>query len=63
MLYVMLEAKDAQKNATFTQKSTIPDGRRRQRNVEIKPTQPPVGVGMRLGLSSAITYNSKELKF
>ena len=31
MLYVMLEAKDAQKNATFTQKSTIPDGRRRRR--------------------------------
>ena len=55
MLYVMFEDMEAEENAIFAQKSTILDGRRRRRreNVEIKPPQPPVGVGDGLGLSSA----------
>ena len=57
MLYVMFEDMEAEENAIFAQKSTILDGRRRRRrreNVEIKPPQPPVGVGDRLGLSLAM---------
>ena len=56
MLYVMFEAMEAEENTIFAEKSTILDGRRRRRreNVEIKPPQAPVGVGNRLGLSSAI---------
>ena len=49
MLYVDMQVKE---KAVFTSKSTILDGRRRE-NVEIKPPQPPVGVGDGLGLSSA----------
>ena len=61
MLYVMFEAMEVKENAIFISKSTILDGRwccrrrRRRENVEIKPPRPPVGVGARLGLSSAIT--------
>ena len=64
MLYVMFEDMEAEENAIFAQKSTILDGRRRRRrrrrrgNVEIKPSQPPVGVGARLGLSSAKIYEA-----
>ena len=58
MLYVMFEAMEVKENAIFISKSTILDGRRcrrRRENVEIKPPQPPVGVGDGLGLSSAIS--------
>ena len=54
MLYVMFEAIENEENAIYAKKSTILDGRRRRENVEIKPPQPPVGVGDGLGLSSAI---------
>ena len=49
MLYVMFEPMEVKENAIFTLKSTILDGRRRCRrreNVEIKPLQPPVGIGV-----------------
>ena len=52
MLYIILQAMEVKENAIFTSKSTILDGRRRCRrreNVEIKPPQPPVGVGNGLG--------------
>ena len=66
MPYVMSEAMEAEENAIFAQKSTILDGRRRRprrrrrENVEIKPPQPPVGVGDRLGLSSAMRVSVLE---
>ena len=50
MLYVMFEAMEVKENAIFTLKSTILDGRRwcrrRRENVEIKPPQSPVGIGV-----------------
>ena len=50
----MFEAMEVKENAIFTLKSTILDGRRRRcllrrhrrENVEIKPPQPPVGIGV-----------------
>ena len=53
MLYETMEDEET---TILAEKSTILDGRRRRReNVEIKPPQPPVGVGDGLGLSSAIS--------
>ena len=51
MLYVMFEAMEVKENESFTSKSTILDGCRcrRQENVEIKPPQPPVGIGIGSG--------------
>ena len=52
MLYIMFEAMEVEENAIFTSKSTILDGRRcrrRRENVEIKPPQPPVGIGVGSG--------------
>ena len=51
MLYIMFDALEVEENAIFTSKSTILDGRRcrRQENVEIKPPQPPVGIGVGSG--------------
>ena len=53
MLYVMFEAMEVKENAIFISKSTILDGRRCRRhgreNVEIKPPQPPVGIGVGSG--------------
>ena len=40
---------EVKENAIFTLKSTILDGRRRRENVEIKPPQPPVGIGVGSG--------------
>ena len=64
MLYVTFETIEDEETTILAEKSTILDGRRRRprprrhgENVEIKPPQPPVGVGARLGLSSA-TYTS-----
>ena len=56
----------------WAKKSTILDDRRRRRyhhrhrrrrDVEIKPPQPPVGDGARLGLSSAIYNPEVSLHF
>ena len=52
MLYIMFEAMEVEENAILTSKSTILDGRQcrhRRENVEIKPPQPPVGIGVGYG--------------
>ena len=59
MLYIMFEAMEVEENAIFTSKSTILDGRRcrrrrRRENVEIKPPQPPVGIGVGSELGNKI---------
>ena len=71
MLYVMFEAMEVKENAIFTSKSTILDGRRRRcrENVEIKPPQPPVGIGVGSGaelgknciyVASCMQHNHKQ---
>ena len=52
MLYVKFETMEHEETTILSEKSTILDGRRcrrRRGNVELKPPQPPVGVGARLG--------------
>ena len=70
MLYVMFEAMEVKENAIFISKSTILDGRRcrrRRENVEIKPPQPPVGIGVgsgaELGNNSTIAQRVVQLFF
>ena len=61
MLYIMFEAMEVEENAILTSKSTILDGRRcrrrrRRENVEIKPPQPPVGIGIWSGAELGKIY-------
>ena len=49
MLYVTFETMEDEKTTILAEKSTILDGRRRRENVEIKPPQPPVGIGVGSG--------------
>ena len=51
MLFVTFETIEDEETAILAEKSTILDGRRRRRqeNVELIPSQPPVGVGARAG--------------
>ena len=63
MLYVMFEAMEVKENAIFISKSTILDGRRcrrRRENVEIKPPQPPVGIGVGSGAELG-NYKNQEI--
>ena len=58
MLYVMFEAMEVKENLFFAQKSTILDGRRRRRkNVEIKPPQPPAVIGVGDGSGAELGKN------
>ena len=41
MLYVTFEIMEDEKTTILAEKITFLDGRRRQRDVELKPTQPP----------------------
>ena len=53
MPYVTFETMENEETTNLAEKSTILDGRRRRRrreNVEIKPPQPPVGVGARANI-------------
>ena len=57
MLYDTFETIEDEETTILAEKSTILDGgcrRCRQENVELKPPQPPVGVGDGMGLSSEI---------
>ena len=47
MLYVTFETMEDEETTILAEKSTILDGRRE--NVELKPPQPPVGVGAWVG--------------